>query len=202
MPRPSLAHERRAELRPVIARAFAEAGYRRMTTAELARRCGLQETQLFRLWPDKRAMFLAAIDYVYAVAVEQWQTLLRASEVDDGGDDAAQRLLAYEAKHHGEWGLYRIVFAGLSESDDPEVRRALRRMYARFHRFIARQITAHRAANEGATHTPDPELAAWAIIGMGTVADVLRELRVGSAAQRRELFEQVGQVMLEGQRTR
>ena len=64
MPRPNRTAERRRELIPVIARAFTELGYRRSTTAELARRCEVQENILYRLWPDKRAMFIAAIEHM------------------------------------------------------------------------------------------------------------------------------------------
>ena len=39
MPRPNQTAQRRKQLLPVIARAFAELGYRRATTAELAQRC-------------------------------------------------------------------------------------------------------------------------------------------------------------------
>lgn len=43
MPRPSRLPEKRRELLPTVARAFAELGYRRATTAELARRCGVPD---------------------------------------------------------------------------------------------------------------------------------------------------------------
>ena len=49
MPRPDRSPDRRRELAPVLARAFAELGYRRATTAELAERCGVQEKALYRL---------------------------------------------------------------------------------------------------------------------------------------------------------
>ena len=133
MPRPNQSAQRRQEFTPIIARAFAELGYRRTTTAELADRCGVRENILYRLWPDKKAMFIAAIEYVYGLSAQTWEKLL-----EKGGDKpgAARRLLDYESVHHGEFGLYRIVFAGLSETDDPEIRQALRHMYDRFHRFI------------------------------------------------------------------
>ena len=63
MPRPSQSNEKRRQLLPVVARTFAELGYRRVTTAELAKRCNVRENILYRLWPDKKAMFVAAIDY-------------------------------------------------------------------------------------------------------------------------------------------
>src|SRR5437868_4048708 len=116
MARPSLVAEKRKELMPVVARAFAEMGYRRTTTADLARRCGVRENILYRLWPDKKAMFVAAIEHVFDLSVETWGKLL---EQPTKKQSAARRLLEHEASHHGELGLYRIVFAGLSETDDP-----------------------------------------------------------------------------------
>jgi AcrR family transcriptional regulator len=78
MPRPSQISRKRQELLPIVARAFAELGYRRATTAELARRCGVPQNILYRIWPDKKAMFIAAIDYVYELSAATWQRLLDA----------------------------------------------------------------------------------------------------------------------------
>src|SRR4051794_39989411 len=121
MARPSQSAQKKKELLPVVARAFAELGYRRTTTADLARRCGVRENILYRLWPDKKTMFVAAIDYVFDLSVETWANLL---DRPPRRQSTARRLLEHEATHHGELGLYRIIFAGLSETDDPEIRAA------------------------------------------------------------------------------
>jgi len=194
MPRPSHLNERRQELMPIVARTFAELGYHRATTAELAHRCGIQENILYRLWPDKKAMFIAAIEYVYHSAADAWNELL----ADDGsGRTTAERLLTYESKHHGDYGYYRVVFAGLSETDDPEVREALREMYGRFQQFIRRQIGAHRGANDKRL-VPDAEVAAWAVVGLATVADIGRELGLLSDRRRTRLLADVGKMVLSG----
>ena len=176
-----------------MARAFAELGFRRTTTAELAARCETQEVVLYRLWPDKKAMFIAAIEHVYDASRAAWEQLLAA--VDE--HSAAERLLAYEATHHGEWGLYRLVFAGLSEVDDAPVREALRRMYVRYHEFIVRRLDEHRGPGKAAP----ADLTAWALIGMGTVSSIGRELGLLSAAGRRRLWEEIGPLLL-GRRRR
>ena len=80
MPRRNQTNEKRRELLPIVARAFAERGYRRTTTAELAERCGVQENILYRLWPDKKAMFIAAIGYVYDLSVAIWSRLLKEAD--------------------------------------------------------------------------------------------------------------------------
>ncbi|HEY2588791.1 MAG TPA: TetR/AcrR family transcriptional regulator [Tepidisphaeraceae bacterium] len=194
MARPSQLAQKRKELIPVVAHAFAEAGYRRMTTAELARRCGLRENVLYRLWPDKKAMFMAAIDYVYELSAATWRELIA-----DAPDPktSTSRLLAYEAGHHGDFGLYRIVFAGLSETDDPDIRAALARMYEQFQQFIRELVEAHRDKD---ARSPEPNLAAWALIGLGTVSNITHALRLLNDAGRTKLMQQAGQCLLGGSR--
>ncbi len=192
MPRPNLSEARRAELIPAVADVFAELGYRRATTAALAARCGVRENVLYRLWPDKRAMFVAAIEHVYDVSIGRWGALL---ERDGDGKTAAERVIEFESRRHGEFGLYRIVFAGLSELDDPAIRRALRRMYGRFHRFVREQVESHRGAKAG---VPEAEIAAWAIVGLGTVANIGRELGLLGGVRRRRLFSEAGGALLDG----
>lgn len=192
MPRPDRSLERRRELAPVLARAFAELGFRRATTVELAERCGVQEKALYRLWPDKRAMFLAALDQVFAESEAMWAHL--ASE-RGGEGSTAERLLAYEAEHHGEHRLYRIIFAGLSESDDPLIREALAGLYGRFQRLIQGQVERHRRGRKRARDL-DPALAAWAIVGLGTVANIGRELELLRGRERARLLGEVGARLL------
>lgn len=194
MPRPNQTDQRRRDLLPVIARAFAELGYRRATTAELAQRCKVRENILYRLWPDKKAMFIAAIEHVYQGSADTWAKLIRE---DDSGESPAERVLAHEARHYGESGLYRLVYAGMNETDDPDIRGALRRMYGWYHRFIRRQIAAYRG-DESKPSRLDVELAAWAIVGLGSVSNVGRELGLITAGRRRRLFEKVGRFLLEG----
>src|SRR5262245_36518789 len=93
MPRPSQVNEKRRELIPIIARAFVELGYRRASTAELASRCKVRENILYRLWPDKKTMFIAAINYVYELSARIWEGMLK----DRSDTSAAKKLLAYEA---------------------------------------------------------------------------------------------------------
>ena len=194
MPRPDRRRERRQELLPILAAAFAEMGYRRATTAALASRCSVQETVLYRLWPDKKKMFLAAIDHVFQRSVAVWAGLLR----DEGPDGtAAEKILAHEVEHHGEFGLYRILFAGLGETDDPQIEDHLRRTYGAFQRFVRDRIEEHRRRRRG-TSVPDAELAAWALLGLGTIANIGRELELFSARSRKRLLSEAGRLLLEG----
>ncbi len=196
MPRPNQSPERRVEFVPALANTFAEFGYRRTTTAELAKRCGVRENILYRLWPDKRAMFIAALDHVYQVSEETWSELL--DRADDRASPA-ELILDYESTHQGEFGLYRIVFAGLSETDDPEIADAMKRLYGHFQDFVQKQVEAHQNGM-AVPPVPDPDLVAWAILGLGTVANIGRELGLLSAGSRKLLVGKVGHALL-GDRT-
>ena len=194
MPRPSQADERCKQLLPIVAKAFAELGYRRTTTAELAKRCKVRENVLYRLWRDKKAMFVASIEFVYALSAEAWKRLL--AERGDG-KPPAERLLQYESEHHGESGLQRLVFAGLSEANDPAIRQALRTMYRQFHRFISEQISAYREVDRR-TLRPDVALSAWAVIGLGTMASIVQELDLLKPTGRKRFMADAGHVLMEG----
>jgi len=197
MPRPSQAVEKRSELIPVVARAFAELGFRRATTAELAERCGVQENILYRLWADKKAMFIAAIEHVFELSAKAWR---RVIDDDDGDATTAERLLAYESRHLGDLGLVRIVFAGLNEADDPDIRRALGLMYRRYQAFVAEHVRQHRGPRVdrgSAPPTDDADLVAWAFIGIGTIGSIARELRLLGDEDRRRLLTETGRRLLD-----
>jgi len=194
----------RRELTPVLARAFAELGYRRATTAELARRCGVRENQLYRVWPNKKAMFLAAIEHVFESAAGEWAAVLDGA---DGGDgrSPAERILAHHAAKHGESRLHRITFAGLNETDDPEVRDALRRMYRGFHRLIAERVADHRTRRADAGEAVGPAgpltaaTTAWAVIGLGTMSNIAQELGMLGPRQRKTLLDAAGHALLDAE---
>lgn len=194
MGRPNLSAQRRAELLPLVAATFAEFGYRRTTTALLAERCGVQETILYRLWPDKRAMFTASIDHVLEHSRRIWDRELSART---NAQTTAEAVLEHEATHLGEFGLYRILFAGLSETDDPSILAALRAAYTGFHAFLRDRIAEHRRARgRGARDLPSPELTAWAMLGVGTAANLGRELDLLGTKQRAALLRSAGRRLL------
>ncbi|HEX5051661.1 MAG TPA: TetR/AcrR family transcriptional regulator [Planctomycetota bacterium] len=191
MGRPNQSEQRRDQLIPTIAATFAELGYRRTTTALLAERCGAQETILYRLWPDKRAMFTASIDYV----VEHSQAIWAGTATRSSAKTQAEAVLDYEADHLGEFGLYRILFAGLSETDDPAIAKALRAAYRSFHRFLLAKVDDHRQ-RRAARSLPDAEWTAWALLGLGTVVNLGRELDLLPKKARARLLSTVGRQLL------
>lgn len=186
MARPSQKNERRAEFIPLITAVFATRGYRRTTTAELAAACKIQENVLYRLWPNKKAMFIAAIEHVFEASARIWRQL--AAHSGAGSESSAERILRYESVHHGELGNYRIVFAGLSETDDAEIKHALRRMFSRFHEYLELHVTSGEPHGASAI--------AWALIGLGLVANVGRELDLMATVDRRAVILSAGERLI------
>ena len=194
MPRPNRQNEKRSELIPIVASTFSELGYRKTTTAILAKKCQVQENILYRLWADKKAMFVAAIDFIFDTTIQTWTGLL----TQDSQNTPAERILAWDAEHRGEAGFYKITFAALSETDDPDVSQALGNMYQRFSEFVSTSIGEHRQLKGISNVRPDPDKAAWALLGIATIADITRTTGLLDQQQRHELLQHIGQLLLAG----
>ena len=197
MASPSKVEQRRKNFLPLLAAAFVELGYRGTTTAALGARCGVGENVLYRIWPSKKAMFLAAVEFVYVVTMENWKVFAAAADDDDTSATTAQRILDHQARNHGRLRLYRIIFAGLTE-DDPDIRATLRDVYRRLHAFITRQIRDHhRSVPPGSGGRLRAADTGWALIGLGAVVDVQRELEIIPVARRRRMMSDVGRAILD-----
>jgi len=193
MARPNQRDQKRVELLPIIAEAFSELGYHRATTAELAARCGIQENVLYRLWTDKQEMFIASIDFLCHSRLKTWSALASA---DEAVSSTAQRMLENEAQQVGELRMHRLIFAALAETDDPKIRRSVRKMYRQYQSALAKAISAHRQPNDESL--PSAELSAWAAIGLVTVINIIGELDLMSRRDRNQLFSEVAGFLLDG----
>ncbi|MEM7232736.1 MAG: TetR/AcrR family transcriptional regulator [Planctomycetota bacterium] len=184
--------EQRQRLLPIISEAFVELGYRRATTAELARRCDVRENILYRLWEDKKAMFIASVAYVFESSVEIWKSL------GESDGSPAELLLDYESEHHGEFGNYRLLFSALGEVHDPEIRAVVRDTYRKFFGFIREQLSEHFGRADRADSDPffSADVLAWAIIGLGTATNVASELDLMNRSDRKLLLGGVAKQLL------
>lgn len=189
MSRPSQIDEQRKRLLPIVCLTFRDLGYRRTTTAELARRCEVRENILYRLWPDKKTMFLATIDDIFQSRAEKWEHLLAG--ISDPGR-RVEHLIAYETQHQSEFGFYRVIFTALSETDDDEMRETLVRMYRQFHKLVVQQITKGRDGQHTGLAASD---SAWGLIGLATISNIIVELNLLGPRQRQQMFAGVAQCL-------
>jgi hypothetical protein len=151
----------------------------------------VRENVLYRIWPSKKHMFVASIDFIWEVSLDIWQRLLR----DAKPSHAARLILEYEAGHYGQTGLYKVIFAGLTETNDPDIAEALRRMYRNFHAFIAARITAARPAKRGGE--PAIDLGAWGVLGIATIANIVLELDLLGGKDRARLFTHAARALFD-----
>ncbi len=187
MPRSSTAEERRRKLLPLLAAAFGSLGYRRATTAELASRCDVQENTLYRLWPDKKAMFLAAVDFLFLRRMDKWKAAIDKTHSEDSH---AVRLIELTGEDLGENGLYRIIFAALNETDDPDIKYALQRLYLRYHKRIEEEIVRHRKLT-GAHKAAEDDDTAWALIALVAFMNIALDLELMNGRKRQQFFSTI-----------
>jgi len=110
--------------------------------------------------------------------------------------DAVARLVAYEAKHQGEFGFYRVVFTALAETDDADIRSALKGMYRHFQQVVKRHVEEGRVG-ERQSFGLSADAAGWALIGLATVSNIVRELELLGPRQREQMFAAVGKHLVE-----
>ncbi|WP_226344651.1 TetR/AcrR family transcriptional regulator [Agilicoccus flavus] len=120
------ADARRATVLSCAIVVFARAGYYATPVADVAAAAKISPAYVFRLFPSKLALFVAALNACFARVV----AALEAGADDAACDDPEKRLAemgdAY-ARLIGDRTLLMLQVHALSASDVPEVRHALRR---------------------------------------------------------------------------
>jgi len=112
-------------------------------------------------------------------------------------EKAAEALIAYETTHQGEFGFYRVVFTALVEADDPEIREAITDMYRRFHERI-RKLIDPGGQGDKKSRELSAEATAWALIGLATVSNIIRELDLLRPRQREDVFATIAKYLVQG----
>ncbi|GAB7192659.1 TetR/AcrR family transcriptional regulator [Kineococcus sp. NUM-3379] len=141
----STAEAQRARVVASAVRVFARTGYHATPVTDVATDAGISPAYVFRLFPGKLALFVAAVDHCYAII---------AGAVTEGarrapGGFPEQRLAAMAdayAELIADGDLLMFQVHAQSASDVPEVREAVRR-------GLAGLVTAAReasGADEGA----------------------------------------------------
>ncbi len=104
-------------------------------------------------------------------------------------------MVAYEAQHQGEFGFYRVIFTALAETDDDDFRAALTRLYRQFHKLVSKQIQTDEENDASRLPVSD---AAWALIGLATISNIIVELKLRGPRQRMQMFQAVAELLAGG----
>jgi AcrR family transcriptional regulator len=169
------AADRRHHLIETAIRLFTDGSYRGTTTAEIARAAGVSEPILYRHFASKRDLYLAALEHVWAKTRGSWERAL------DEAPDACSAIEAIGKGHVSvrspKLQLAELWVQALSEaSEDPELKRHLRRHMREVHDFVANLV--RRGQEQGAIAAErDPDAEAWIMLAGGILGMVGR--RVG-----------------------
>lgn len=169
------AAKRREQLLDCAAQLFAQWGYARATTSQLAKAAGVTEPIIYRHFASKRDLFIALIERAAGRTVEQWEDQLK------GAKDPADRLLRLLGENpmvslHGRYA-YRVVLQAITEVDDPEIHAAVLRHIGELHAFLTRELASAQADHK-ITSRFSAEIIGWLLIHIGLGYGVLSALKV------------------------
>lgn len=114
---------RREEILDAALGVFAERGYHGASTDEIARRAGISQPYVFRLFGTKKDLFVAVVTRCFRQTLEKFQ---RAAE-GLRGDEALQAIaLSYRELLEHDPRYLRSQMAAYAAADDAEIRTAVR----------------------------------------------------------------------------
>jgi AcrR family transcriptional regulator len=173
------ASKRREQLLDCAAKLFAERGYARATTNELAKAAGVTEPIIYRHFDSKRDLFVALIERTGRETIEQWERHLAEG---GGATDTAERLrrLLGDNPMVTERGrfAYRVILQAISEvGQDEVIHDALRNHIKSLHAFLAEELEAAQKEHK-VTARFSAEIIAWLLIHLGLGYGVLDAMAI------------------------
>ena len=173
--RPRLAAiERRAAVLDAACRIFSKGSYRGTTTAEIARESGVTEPILYRHFSSKRELYLACLDQAWERMRSSWEAAIEA-------DPDPTNWMPTMARSFFEHKEQKVVLSNLwiqalaEASEDPEIRKHLRRHLKEVHDFAAGVI--RRCQEAGCVPAErDADAEAWIFLSLSLLGAIGRRL--------------------------
>lgn len=126
----STAEARREQIVAAAVSVFAVRGYFGTSTTEVAHAAGISQAYLYRLYPDKQALFIAVIDH----CGQQLHTALTTALAEIGQVDPAQALSELSQAYRqlvSDVDMLRVLMHGNCAAAEPRIREAVRDCYAK-----------------------------------------------------------------------
>ncbi|HET7856995.1 MAG TPA: TetR/AcrR family transcriptional regulator [Gaiellaceae bacterium] len=168
------AEERKAAVLKCACGIFSTGSYRGTTTAEIARRAGVTEPILYRHFQSKRELYLAVLDESWRGLRELWDKTLE-QEQDPRYWLGALGRAYFEAADPTILCADLWVQALTEASDDPEIRKFLRKHMLEVHAYVV-DIIERSQAEGGILPDRDARVEAWLFIAIGLIGTVGRRL--------------------------
>lgn len=166
---------RREQLLDCAADLFAEQGYARATTAQLAKSAGVTEPIIYRHFKSKRDLFVALIERTGRRTLEQWERDLKGATEPA---DRLRRLIGDNPMVSDEGrDAYRVFLQAISEVDDEKIQQAISRHIGSVHEFLTAELRKAQDAHR-VTAKYTPEMLAWLMINIGMGYGVLTAMHI------------------------
>jgi TetR/AcrR family transcriptional regulator len=170
------AAERREALIEAATQIFAERGYRRTTTAEIAAEAKVSEPILYRHFPSKVDLFIACIESAWQGMEARWTAAVE--EVPDGAQLLEMFLRAQGELRKTKPQLVALLVQGLADAPcDPAIQAYMRKHVRRVHGLMTTIFTAAQKGG-GLAADRDPEAEAWTHMGLSFVSMLAGRLGV------------------------
>jgi len=131
----STAAARRDEVLDAALVEFAERGFEGASTEDIARRAGISQPYLFRLFGTKKELFKASVARCLRETLEMFQ---RAAEGKRGSEALEAIGLAYKDQLESDRVRLRAQMHAYVASDDPEIREVVRAGYGDLVAYVRR----------------------------------------------------------------
>jgi AcrR family transcriptional regulator len=172
------AAERRDDVLDAALIEFAERGFEGTSTEDIARRAGISQPYLFRLFGTKKDLYIASVTRCFRETLELFQ---RAAEGLRGEEAMHAIGQAYMEQLEGNRVWLRAQMQAYAASDDPDIRAVVRAGYGDLIAYVRRVSGADW-----------PEI--WQFFATGMLLNVLAAMQVNDNPEpwMRELLEGSG----------
>ena len=159
----STAAARRDEVLDAALVEFADHGFEGASTEDIARRAGISQPYLFRLFGTKKELFKATVSRCFLETLEMFQKAAEGKR----GQEALQAIgAAYMAQLESDRTWLRGQMQSYAASDDPEIREVVRAGYGDLVAYVRRVSGADWPA-------------VWSFFATGMLLNVLASMHVG-----------------------
>src|SRR5581483_12346493 len=127
--------ERREEILDAALEVFAEQGLHGASTEEIARRAGISQPYVFRLFGTKHELYMAVVARCFRLTLELFQRVAEGKR----GEDALHAIgEAYGALLDSDRTYLRLQMQAYAACDDPEIREVVRAGYGDLVTYVER----------------------------------------------------------------
>ncbi len=133
------ADERREAIAKIALEEFAARGLHGTPTSEIARKAGISHAYLFRLFPTKTELFIAATEGCFDRTLAAFK---KASEGMEPGEDCLQAMGEAYVELLSDRSILLSQMQAYTACDDPDIRAAVQARFGELVKFVAEKSGA------------------------------------------------------------